>query len=481
MKPDTEALATRSPALIERLGALGRLAATFLVDRSGAVHRVRFVGDVAEDLQRPFLEVLEAARFDPSPHFEREPVVFELQVDYLINPELPRPLYERGQALVGDEVAEVGGYGGESDLHSEGIPRYAAVLEKGAPPILDVRDEEWILSFRLSVDDRGDVESATLFRDSRDGPFQAGSAPTPESETLAAYLKTFRLEPFVSRVAPNRATVMIDLRVSARGVEVATRAGDREELERRLAETYRLPDGRNLDLRPPPHPPERAVLYRTGNPAQARVAPSGPDMMAIVSMDDRPAYRGALFGPTDILSLVGTLGIGSGFVRFEGGAENVLVEADVVVRDGASEEELIEELPRVLKERLDLDLDFRIVSEPSRTLVPRGSIGTAPRVEGDYFQPMGRIVDGRDEDPRSGAAGQVSDGATLADLMSRRLDMPLVRMKIGPEPGSYVVREHFPPSFTRSLDSLIENLEGGTALYVAVEEGLARVVVVSPS
>ena len=472
LKPDAEALAVRSPALFERLGALGRLAATFLVDRSGAVHRVRFLGDVDQDLRRPFLEVLEAARFDPSPHFEREPVVFELLVDYLINPELPRPLYERGQALVGDEVAEVGGYGGESDRPSEGLPRYAAVLEKGEPPVLDVGDAEWVLSFRLSVDDRGNVESATLFGDSRDGPFHAGSAPTPESETLAAYLETFRLEPFISRPTTNRANVMIDLRVSARGVEVATRAGDREELERRLAETYRLPDGRNLDLRPPPHSPERTVLYRTGNPVQARAVPSGPDMMTIGWMDDRPAYRAALFGPTDIPSLLSALGIGHRAVRFEGGAENVLIAADVVVRDGVSEEELIDELPRVLKERLDLDLGFRVVSEPFRTIVLNGTVpGFKTTVRG--------FPDGRDEDPQSGAGGPVADAPGLADLMSQRLHMPLTDLAIGPFAGSVVTRSHYSVSETQQLDLLIEDVQAG--LDITVEESFFPVVVVGPS
>ena len=110
LKPDAEALAARNPALFERLEALGRLSATVIVDREGTVRRVRFTDDVDEDLRRPFLEVLDAARFDPTTHFERGPVLVEVQIDYFINPPEPREsLYERGQALVGDEAAEMMG------------------------------------------------------------------------------------------------------------------------------------------------------------------------------------------------------------------------------------------------------------------------------------------------------------------------------------------------------------------------------------
>ena len=99
LKPDAEALAAGNPALFERLEALGRLSATVIVDREGRVRRVRFPDDVDQDLRRPFLEVLDAARFDATTHFERGPVLVELQIDYFINPPAPRQsLYEPGQA-----------------------------------------------------------------------------------------------------------------------------------------------------------------------------------------------------------------------------------------------------------------------------------------------------------------------------------------------------------------------------------------------
>ena len=398
-----------------------------------------------------------------------------------------RSLYERGQAFAGDEVAEVFALGGPLVPPPGGVhlyPLFVAVLQKGEPPVLEVRDEEWILSFTFSLDDGGNVESAMLFRDSRAGPWEETHESTPASERLAAYLETFRFEPIVlSGGTPEQALAMIDLRVSARGVEVATRAG--EDLERRLAEAYRLPDGRNLDLRLPPHPPERTVLYRAGHAVQARAVPWGPDSMTIVWTDDRPALGRALFSSqgTNLLALMQSLGLRRGAVRFEGGAQSVPISnADVVRRDGASEQELIDDLPHVLRERLDLGLEFEFASEPAPTLVLRGSIGDVPRDdEQDGARVLHVFTDGRNEDPRRGAGIKVWHVATLVAILERHLDMPVADETLGTVEEPFRVRLHDESRLTPRLDLLIENLEAQTDLEIAVEERVHRVVVVSPS
>ena len=394
-----------------------------------------------------------------------------------------RSLYERGQELPGDEVADVFFLGTQFLPPRGGFPLHATVLQRGEPPVLNVGDEEWILSFTLSLDARGDVESATLFRDSRADPLEETHESTPASERLAAYLETFRFEPIaLSDGTPERVAAMIDLRVSARGVEVATRGG--EEWERRLADAYRLSDGRNLDLKPPPHPPERTALYRAGHPVQARMVPWGPNLMTVVWMDGRPAFRGAQFtsAGTDLLSLLQVLGVRRGAVRFEGGARNVRITADVVRRDGASDEALVDDLPYVLGERLDLGLNFEIVSEPAATLVLRGSIGDVPPdSEQDGARVLHVFADRRDEDPRRGAGGRVSDLAVLVDMLSRHLDMPVVDETAGPVAEPFRVRLHGGSQMPQELDPLIENLEAQSDLDIAVEQRPNRVVVVSPS
>ena len=270
LNPDAALLATRNPALLDRLKTLGRLTATVIIDRQGAVHRIRFADDVDEDVRRPFEAVLREARFAPTTHYDRGPVIVEAQVDYAIDPTPLRvSLYEAGQALVGDEVAEIVGIetgpgSPETVPARQGFLRYAPIVEKGAPPTLDVPDEEVIFSFMLAVDVRGFVESATLFRDSRTGPY-VDPEVTPLGEQLEPYAEAFRFEPLaLTDGSPARGTLMLDLRVSSRGVEVATRGGNEENVQRRIEEVYRLARGQNLDLRPPPYPPERMVVYRGG-------------------------------------------------------------------------------------------------------------------------------------------------------------------------------------------------------------------------
>ena len=472
--PDVEALAAANPALFDRLDALRRVTATLIVDRDGVVRRVRFADDVDEVLRRPFLDVLNAARFDPTTHFERGPSIVEVQVDYYVNPvALPRSLYETGQEFEGEEVADVlpAGRG------LENTPRHVAVLEKGAPPVLDVGDEELILSFLVSVDAEGDVESVSLFRDSR---IELTEDPesTVESDRLTDYVETFRFDPVVFvDGTPEAAALLLDLRVSGRGVEVATRRGDEEELDRRLAEIYRLPDGRSLVLLLRPHPAERMDLYRT-YPIQARSIPSGPDMMTIVWTDDRPIVGGMCFGCRRLLDLLEDLGVRRGAVRFEGGAEDVRITADIVKRDGASRDELLDELPQVLRERFDLDLEFRLIAEASRTLVLRGAVGELrPEDEAGGRGVLHVFTDRRNE-PGVGGGGVVST-ARMAEMLSGHLGMAVVDETNEPDAEPFLLRLHESAYGTQRMDLLIRNLEAQTDLDVTVEERLDDVLIVS--
>ena len=93
------------------------------------------------------------------------------------------------------------------------------------------------------------------------------------------------------------------------------------------------------------------MLYRTGSPVQARAVPWGADMMTIVWTAGGPSLRGACFGCGDLLAVVDVLGVRRASVRFEGGARNVPIDADIVMREGASRAALLDDLPRVLEER----------------------------------------------------------------------------------------------------------------------------------
>ena len=393
------------------------------------------------------------------------------------NPVLPRrSLYEPGETFAGEEVGDV-----LPGLGRERRSRFTGIVAKGEPPVLDVGDQEAILSFLLSVDSGGNVESATLFRDSRTLPYEE-TGSTVESERLIPYVETFLFEPIADDDgAPTGGSLMLDLRVSRRGgVQVATRRVDEDELERRLAEIYGLPEGRSLDLLPPPHPPERGVLYRTGSPVQARAVPWGADMMTIVWTAGGPSLRGACFGCGDLRAVVDALGVPRASVRFEGGARNVPIDADIVMREGASRAALLDDLPRVLEERFDLNLDFRITTEPAPTLVLRGAVGELPADDELGGQRVLHVfADGRDQ-RGPGGGGTLGNVGELAALMSRHLLMPVVNETSGPVAQPFRAVLHGSAFGTRRLDLLTRNLESQTDLDIVVEDRPNDILVVSP-
>lgn len=256
-----------------------------------------------------------------------------------------------------------------------------------------------------------------------------------------------------------------------------------EKLGRLLADLYPLPEGRNLDIRPPPHPPERLVLYRTWSPSQARAIPSGPTATIIVWSAEGPVVDGVCFGCDDLASLVSHLGVRRDAIRVEGGTGNVPVIADVVKRHGATRDELLSELPGLLSERLDLDVSLQQVETMARTLVLRGEIGTvAPDDEYGGARYLHAFADAKNEDPRRGAGGGPSkDAGTLVELLSIALEMPVVDETFGAAVEPFHVRVHDSAYGTEGLELLVRNLEAQTALDISVEDRPDRLVVVSPA
>ena len=485
LNPDASRLAHEDPALWDRLKALGRLTAMIIIDRQGVVRRVVFARNVDEELRRPFEQALLEARFDPTTHYDRGPVIVEAEVQYAID---PTPLrvspYDEGQELVGDEVADIVGLVAGSDAQEtvpvrQGILQYAPILGKGVPPAVDAPDEERVFSFLLSVDVLGFVESATLVWDSGAGP-HADPEPTPLSEQLREYAEGFRFEPLTLNDFPARGTLMLDLRVSSRGVEVATRGGNEENVQRRIEELYRLADGRNLDLRPPPHPPERMILYRTHNPMQARVIPSGPDRAQILWDDGRVKYRSSCFGCDDLRTLLERFMVRRGGARFDDEALNVRIVTDVLMREGASQDELLADLPGELNEHFDLDLSFRRTTETSRSLVLRGHIGTVPRDDDEDGRRVLHVYTDRKNDDGSGSGGgPFTDTAALVQLLSLQLAMPVLEQTTIDDAEPFYIRMHDSAYETAQLDLLIRNIESQTSLGISVEERSGEVVIVS--
>lgn len=256
-----------------------------------------------------------------------------------------------------------------------------------------------------------------------------------------------------------------------------------EKVSRLLADLYPLPEGRKLDIRPPPHPPERLVLYRTSSPSQARAIPSGPTVLVIGWSDEGPVIDRVCFGCDDLVSLISHLGVRREAIRFEGGTGNVPVIADVVKRDGATRDELLSELPGLLSERLDLDVSLQQVGTMSPTLVLRGEIGTVvPDDEYGGTRYLHAFADTKNEDPRRGSGGGPStDAGTLVELLSIALEMPVVDETLGAAVEPFHVRVHDSAYGTEGLELLVRNLEAQTDLDISVEDRPDRLVVVSPA
>ena len=157
------------------------------------------------------------------------------------------------------------------------------------------------------------------------------------------------------------------------------------------------------------------------------------------------------------------------------------IEADLVIREGVPEEGLLDELSRALEERFDTALDFRSVSEVSRALVLRGSIGAVPTDAGrDDLRVLHVFTDRRDPETGQGG-GPFPDAGDLGSLLAGALGMPVVDRTTGTPEHPFHVRIHPSADRTRRLDLLIGNLESQTDLDIEITERPDRVLVVSPS
>ena len=81
------------------------------------------------------------------------------------------------------------------------------------------------------------------------------------------------------------------------------------------------------------------------------------------------------------------------------------------------------------------------------------------------------FVDTKNEDPRRGAGGGPSTGATtLVELLSVALEMPVIDETIGAAVEPFHVRVHDSAYGTEGLELLIRNLEAQTDLDITLEE-----------
>lgn len=484
IKPDLGELSKDRPELIPRLTELATLTCSAFIDRQGRVVRVLFHGEVSDKLTRPFRQALLAARFNPTRHYDRGKAFVETTITYSINPQpIQTSFIEPGEPLLGDEVAEVLGAQRASDAApvQEGLPYYIAVIDKaqGLPTI--AMDAERTVSFRVGIDELGNVESVEPFWRAMHASGKPADLPE-EMVELIPYLRSFRFERFVLEDGSSaRVQAVVDLRVSERSVEVATRAAGTEyEVAKRLFDAYRLEHGRNLDLRRPPHGPERMLLYRTGHPIQARAIAAGPSQMAIRVTDGEVLLDSACFGCRDLTSTLLFLGVDRHTIRLAEGLENLPIDADVVIRDGILRDGLLTDLELALGEQYDIRLKFEQVFDSTNTLVLKGSIDTARFDRDSDGQPVLHIfTDEKSQDPtESTGGGPFTDARVLTRLLSTQLGIPVVNETDGRSLTPFRVRIHRSAYQTRRYELLIANIEAQTDLELALEKRSNEVLLV---
>jgi len=480
VKPDLEKLAQEQPELLSKLEEIGNVPVRAILDKAGRLTNLRFEEALDPSVRDLFMETLREARFEPTVHFERGPVFVQIGVDYVVeSSEAPASVPDE-QALVGEEVGVIQRVMTDTD---EGVPheapshRYARILYKPDRPLVPESDTSFLASFSVIVDSRGVVKEARLFSDSHDSrrPDQlADGLPS-----LRSYLEGFRFEPqYLSDGSPARFAVLVDLRVSNGRVEIATReTGNEFETEARLAEAYRLDEGKALDLLLPPHPPERMLFYRLGNPTQSRLIPSGPDQMLILWEDDRPKYEGACFGCTGLEFFLARLNIPRHAIRLDPALEEVRVDADLLMRPGATTDELLADLEDALREKLGLDLAFDLQTEMTPALILRGSIGDVAEDPSFSGRPTLHVF--TDTKESEGGGGPCTESKHLAELLESQLGMAVVDEVNGSAAKAFWIELHRSSHRTERLDLLIHNLEAQTDLQIHVEDRPQEVLYVT--
>jgi hypothetical protein len=470
VKPDLEKLAQEQPELLSKLEEIGHVPIRAILDKAGRLTNLRFEEEIDPAVRDLFVETLRDARFEPTVHFERGPVFVQIGVDYVVESSKAPALIPEEEALKGEEVGVVQRVMTDTE---EGVPheaplqRYASILYKPDMPLVPESDTSFLASFFVIVDSRGVVKEARLFSDSRD--HRPPSKLANGLPSLRSYLEGFRFEPqYLSDGSPARFAALVDLRVSPGRVEIATReTGSESDAEARFSEVYWLDEGRVLDLLLPPHPPERMLLYRNGNPGQARLIPSGPDQMFIYWEDDRPKYGEACFGCTGLKEFIlPQLGIPGYNVRLGQILEEVRVEVDVLMRPGATTDELLADLEAALREKLGLDLSFDLQTEMRPTLVLEGSIGEVAQDPSSGRPTLHAFTDTKEPE---GSAGPCRDAKHLAEILESELGMAVVDQAESAT-NPFWIALHRSAFRTERLDLLIRNLEAQTDLEIRVEK-----------
>ena len=190
-------------------------------------------------------------------------------------------------------------------------------------------------------------------------------------------------------------------------------------------------------------------------------------------------YRGSCFGCNNLLDVLYNIGFPLHTVRFEETAERILIETDIIMREGAPRLELLAELGDILKEKFDLSIGFEATSELTKTLVLRGTIGTIPLDDVWGGARVLHVFTHAKNEDRDG--GSVVDAEDLAEMLADYLGMPVVDETSGSATEPYEVLLYNSAYYTTQVDLLIQNLEAQTDLDIVIDQRPQQMVAVIES
>ena len=344
------------------------------VDAEGRIIAVELLAGIEPVIDQALLEVVRATAFAPWTHKAYGPVGVELI--FVIEIEPPsRPMRER--ASQGREVVELvrafqPGEGRQTrGLDIEGLPRYLTILDRGPFPTHIAPPVEADYSFQLLIDPTGAVERAEAV-----GRPQAVmrepellSAAEKWTAELSEWLRTFRFDPLVHpEIGPVSGFAMVDLRATKDGVHIATYAPPTVDWREKLSSIYRLEKDQALKLIPAPFPDGRLDLFRSIDPGGARRHPEGPSGIRLnwseAGLEQksqaacygqcwlfarRPKGHGFVLG--DLSQQYGMrVDLGPGLSKL------TLGPGDVVMRSGATLQELLDSFSAELGRLLDIEV-----------------------------------------------------------------------------------------------------------------------------
>jgi len=247
------------------------------------------------------------------------------------------------------------------------------------------------------------------------------------------------------------------------------------EQEFKLA--YALGEGEVLKLVRPPFPPSRMDFYRTSSPHQAEAITEGPDVMTVVWEPGSGGfeYQAFHYGTPSLEGVLRGLGIARYAVSGDISLLRTAVPGDLVLRKGATLEEYVPALERILRSEYKLPIRLSFKTEERDVIVAKGHYA---------FHPLQALADtGQvhvyhlevDKTPGSagGGTGTVPGFLeTLAEILAR----PVVS-EVEPSDATVHYAVHRDSLRTAYVDDVLRNVSAQTGLVFEHQTRPVRVLV----